>query len=981
MISEERKGIIEIEFLPPIRMKKLFLFGLFGVALSLFIPQNTNAQCTELTNKGDSCAYSIFEGSFDNLDDGNSFNTTQFLNLLKAVDNNFGYLYWKENGVNPEKIELRGGTNSIEQVGIGTTPSAKLHIKGDGATSSTFSLQIQNSADAHNMVVRDNGFVGIGTTTQNTGDETVLLGVNGVVGASAYCDLNGNNCTSPSGTGIGQLGWIIETNSLDYSVDSRTNAETVSITSTNMDTATSNILVNEEWDEAGGFTYGTLVYIGADAPVTWANMNGRRFIYNVGVEGGLNEGWFNIFPNGGAAPANHKPIIVADNVSTTTIDYVVRAEFVFDASEDAWVLVSYSTHHAFDDLNGWTNESDSSIATQRNEGDVVEMTSGFLDNETGRALHISKDFSYAAETPTTLGTIHFLGTTGDIEDIDEWKGRFFSLSTKDGAWFNIKHNSGETPTITGAPIDTRTKKDIKKVERALFSYNQNSDMWNLVSYTLANNNGNPSWSVLDYTTTGGKLDEVFNIETPVLDASADNLHIRLPEEIQSAGLLSFIGSDATISDWSSLHGRQLVVTAEFGSWFDIRENCRQSVATNNAGCNTGGTILDKHRPIMGNGAGATADSTYLPTIRRVKQAKFVYDNEEEAWLLQSFTYRRNGDKQETQFTAESVDTTGGYRNDGDVVYANINLWDATNGDDTSNYEHHIYQMNYDDNAVNRSFGTFHFLGGDIDPFGTDIDDWSEFDGREITLVAGDKGWFNLAHDSGETIDAGYEDADATPRVQPIDLIGQMDANDELKYLRSATLRFSATGDSNNDYPTGGKWYLLSYEKIGDFVGTYPIGSGAPSPTSVTFYGNAPDATGAPMANSIPPATQYLPLNGYYQVDVYVTVSEDDGNQGPNTAIAQTLAIRNGASGAFLGLDMSPVFVPPVASAAKMKNLSLQGSAIINVNEALDSNRYLTWRVLLPNVTTPSPPIAMGQINGGYVHVRYIHNEPEGTTLP
>jgi len=51
-------------------------------------------------------------------------------------------------------------------VGIGTvnpSPSARLDVKGPGATASTYGLGVRNSNDVYSLVVRDDGSVGIGT--------------------------------------------------------------------------------------------------------------------------------------------------------------------------------------------------------------------------------------------------------------------------------------------------------------------------------------------------------------------------------------------------------------------------------------------------------------------------------------------------------------------------------------------------------------------------------------------------------------------------------------------------------------------------------------------------------------------------------------------------------------------------------------------------------------------------------------------------
>ena len=82
-----------------------------------------------------------------------------------------------EIGTETEKLRISSNGN----VGIGiTTPTSKLHVQG-GTPSTTKTLLIEDSLLNPNLVVQDDGFVGIGTATQ-LADET--LNVNGWVNIS-----------------------------------------------------------------------------------------------------------------------------------------------------------------------------------------------------------------------------------------------------------------------------------------------------------------------------------------------------------------------------------------------------------------------------------------------------------------------------------------------------------------------------------------------------------------------------------------------------------------------------------------------------------------------------------------------------------------------------------------------------------------------------------------------------------------------------
>jgi len=59
-------------------------------------------------------------------------------------------------------------------IGLNTAPAAKLHVKGSGATSSTYTAQFHNSTGASNsLLIKDDGAIALGTTTTTNGQLTV----------------------------------------------------------------------------------------------------------------------------------------------------------------------------------------------------------------------------------------------------------------------------------------------------------------------------------------------------------------------------------------------------------------------------------------------------------------------------------------------------------------------------------------------------------------------------------------------------------------------------------------------------------------------------------------------------------------------------------------------------------------------------------------------------------------------------------------
>ena len=68
-------------------------------------------------------------------------------------------------------------------VGFGVVPTARVHVKGSGATSATFAAKFENSAATSLMVVRDDGNVGIGIDTPIAqldirGTQALMLNIN-----------------------------------------------------------------------------------------------------------------------------------------------------------------------------------------------------------------------------------------------------------------------------------------------------------------------------------------------------------------------------------------------------------------------------------------------------------------------------------------------------------------------------------------------------------------------------------------------------------------------------------------------------------------------------------------------------------------------------------------------------------------------------------------------------------------------------------
>jgi hypothetical protein len=90
-------------------------------------------------------------------------------------------------------------------IGVNASPSARLHVKGSGSTSATWAFQVHNNSGNNNaLMVRDDGFVGIGTNAPT--DRLDITGANG------YSQVRLRTAYTPTGTSdtngnTGDISW------------------------------------------------------------------------------------------------------------------------------------------------------------------------------------------------------------------------------------------------------------------------------------------------------------------------------------------------------------------------------------------------------------------------------------------------------------------------------------------------------------------------------------------------------------------------------------------------------------------------------------------------------------------------------------------------------------------------------------------------------------------------------------------------------
>jgi hypothetical protein len=117
------------------------------------------------------------------------------------------------------------------------------------------------------------------------------------------------------------------------------------------------------------------------------------------------------------------------------------------------------------------------------------------------------------------------------------------------------------------------------------------------------------------------------------------------------------------------------------------------------------------------------------------------------------------------------------------------------------------------------------------------------------------------------------------------------------------------------------------------------------------------------ANTDVVVAQDLPQAGYYHFDIYCEVSEQTGGNDKVTETPQELDVKSTAE--TITIDKSGYFdVAPNGTPPAWYNKSLQGSGIINVNNAIKADRDVSINVTLPNGTTQS-------VVAGYIHLIYL----------
>jgi hypothetical protein len=149
-------------------------------------------------NDGSGIYISAINGGGGKYIAGNSYyyNSTQWWSdktVASAINLDNGTLvFYTDSGLTPNTDYIPSERMRISSAGnllVGTTSNlARLHVRGSGATSSTTTLRVENSSATPSMVVLDDGFVGINSTSvyQDSNDKLVITGGRLSINASSY---------------------------------------------------------------------------------------------------------------------------------------------------------------------------------------------------------------------------------------------------------------------------------------------------------------------------------------------------------------------------------------------------------------------------------------------------------------------------------------------------------------------------------------------------------------------------------------------------------------------------------------------------------------------------------------------------------------------------------------------------------------------------------------------------------------------------
>jgi len=160
------------------------------------------------------------------------------------------------------------------------------------------------------------------------------------IGKPFFVDDNG------SWVGLHPDYWSLETQAITpYDAEIR-ETDLLTMQSSFLHNSFRNIYKTVYYDDSTPATLGSITKLGSASTVNWALQNGRRFVLTA-----RNGSWFNILNNQPNSDNNAKPILTSTGKDIYNVTF---AEFIYNANNEAWNLVSYEKLPIWHKRNSFT---------------------------------------------------------------------------------------------------------------------------------------------------------------------------------------------------------------------------------------------------------------------------------------------------------------------------------------------------------------------------------------------------------------------------------------------------------------------------------------------------------------------------------------------------------------------------------------------------------------------------------------------------
>ena len=549
----------------------------------------------------------------------------------------------------------------------------------------------------------------------------------------------------------------------------------------------------------------------------------------------------------------------------------------------------------------------------RSEATAFNIESYNLD---GSYFNSIMSLGYDDYVPRTLGTVHLIGTISELYPWDERQSSYVVFTAKDGSWFNIK-NSSSTVQSKFRKIITMTGTDLFGIKKAVFVYDFNLDAWFVLSVdgatlplsaaddnTLRYDATSKIWLADTFLTNTGTRVGIGVAEPTVPFDVAGNMKVTATD---ADGAIKFVihesGTKIPVCfDNSGANGH-----ASVGIITKTGTNAGFVLRHTNSSGDGFNIVLDNSNP--GNLLFVARAATNTEVMRLTNAGYLGIGSSNPLGILHAITagvatttplFERNGQ------TSDSIFSVARF-----LATKSTNMGDGFGS---------VIQFAIKDDA------------GVINPIGY------------IGAVRAG------ADNTGDLVFYTFTNGSVSEKVR----VKSNGNTDIVGTLGSNTL--AGTGDRYVLANSGGK-LIAGSTNVPTWFKRYIISdSGQIRESQIT--GNFPSS-----------GTEGLPYNGFYKVDIYIQVVEWDANGAVQVNVegAETLELSAPGGDGWIFVDTSGCYNPNAGVGDPVgvwENNSLQGSAILYVNDSTIGTRDISYRATFPNGT-------YNQIIGGYMHVQYL----------